>query len=382
MIKDSDILPVRNTNTGFTMKFSVSKESLSAGLQKVLSVISSRSPIPVLSNVLVAARKDTLYLTATDLELSVRVSIAANVSREGETTLPAKFTASVVREAPADEVQVSLGANETTEIVSGAAYFSVRGISAEDFLSMPSAEGGQALTLDQKLLKTMLLRTGYAASGDESRPILNGVLLRFKEGRLSAVATDGRRLALVEQDVEVDGHVALDLVIPSKAIMELVRSLGDEGKVGIRATASQVIFETEDLTVYSKLLDGEYPNYAQVIPRAADHRMVLERELFMNAVRRVALMTSAKSNSVKLTFRKNQVEIAASSVDIGEARETVPVKYDGTEMSVTFNPVLLAEPLRYLVSDEIFLEISSPTSPGVIKTDEPFLYVIMPMMIS
>ncbi len=364
------------------MKFTASKEKLSAGLQKVLTVINPRSPIPVLSNILVAAQQDAVHLTATDLDLSVRVSVEANVAEFGETTVPAKFTASIVREAPADEVQIELGANETAEIVSGSAFFSIRGISANDFPALPTAEGGQALAVDQKLLKAMLQRTGYAASTDESRPILNGVLLRFKEGRLSAVATDGRRLALVEQDVEVDSQVALDLVIPSKAIAELIRSLGDDGQVRIRATASQVIFDTDNLTVYSKLLDGAYPNFAQVIPAPADHRIVLERELFMNAVRRVALMTSEKSNSVKLVFQKNRVVITASSVDIGEAREEVPVKYDGAEISVAFNPTLLAEPLRYLVSDEIFMEISSPTSPGVIKTEEPFLYVIMPMMIS
>lgn len=364
------------------MKFSVSKEKLSAGLQKVLTVISARSPIPVLSNILVVAEKDGIHLTATDLDLSVRVSMEANVAREGETTLPAKFAASIVREAPAEEVQVVLGANETTEIVSGSAFFSIRGISAEDFPTLPTAEGGQALTVDQKVLKAMLQRTGYAASTDESRPILNGVLLRFKEGRLSAVATDGRRLALVEQDAEIDGQVTVDLVIPSKAIAELIRSLGDEGQVRIRATASQVIFETDNLSVYSKLLDGAYPNFAQVIPAQSDNRMILERELFMNAVRRVALMTSEKSNSIKLLFQKDRVEITASSVDIGEAREIVPVKYDGPELAIAFNPNLLAEPLRCLVSDEIVMEISSSTSPGIIKTDEPFLYVIMPMMIS
>ncbi len=364
------------------MKLSVSKEALLDGLQKVLTVIGSRSPIPVLSNVLFAARDDQLHLTATDLDLSVRASVPANVAKVGAVTLPAKFVAGIFREAPSAEIAIEVSDGVTAHIAAGSATYLLRGISADDFPPLPSADGARSVTVGQKVLKTMLQRTGYAASTDESRAILNGVFLRFKAGRLTAVATDGRRLALVEQDVEVEGDGGLDLVVPSKTITELVRSLGDDGEVKVRANANQVVFETATLSVFSKLLDGTYPNYLQVIPSQTGVRISLERELFMNAVRRVALMTSDKSNSVKLTFGHNRVEITASSQEVGEARETVPLKYDGPEIGIAFNPGLLIEPLRYLAADEIFVEISSSTSPGVLKTDEPFLYVIMPMMIS
>lgn len=364
------------------MKLSVTKEALLDGLQKVLTVIGTRSPVPVLSNILFAARDGKLYVTATDLDRSVRAVVPARVEREGSTTLPSKFISGIIREAPSDEIELELGANEVTSITAGSALFILRGLSADDFPPLPTMEGGRVVAVEQKLLKTMLLRTGYAASTDESRAILNGVLLRFKAGRLAAVATDGRRLALVEQDVEVAGDFSLDLAVPTKTISELVRSLGDEGEVRIRASANQVVFETDTLSVFSKLLDGTYPNYSQVIPTQAPIRIPLERELFMNAVRRVALMTSERSNSVKLSFGRNRLEILAASADVGEARETMPVKYDGESISIAFNPALLTEPLKYLAADEVFLEISTPTSPGVLKTDEPFLYVIMPMMIS
>ena len=364
------------------MKFAVEKEPLLEGLQKVLAVISPRSPIPVLANVLLQAEGEILQLTATDLDLSVRVSVPATVSEPGATTLPAKFIASIFRDAPDARIEVESLTNDSCAIASGSAHFVVRGISADDFPPLPAADGGRSVSLEQKILKTMLQRTGYAASTDESRLILNGELLRFKDGRLTAVATDGRRLALVEQDIELTSEAQLDLVIPSKTITELVRSLGDEGEVRIRSTVSQVLFESEGLVIYSKLLDGAYVNYTQVIPAQSNTHIAVERELFLNAVRRVALMTSEKSNSVKLVFGGNRVEITASSVDIGEARESVPVKYDGEEIGIAFNPNLLIEPLRVLVMDEVYVEISSPTSPGVLKTDEPFLYVIMPLMIS
>jgi len=364
------------------MKFSVNKDVLLDGLQKVLTVILSRSPIPVLSNVLFTTRGDHLYLTATDLEMSVRAAVPAAVAEEGAITLPARFVAGIFREVPSAEISVEVREGVAAQITSGSASFLLRGITAEDFPPLPSSEGARAVSVEQKTLKAMLQRTGYAASTDESRAVLNGVLLRFNSGRLTAVATDGRRLALVEQDVEIADDVSMELAVPSKTIMELVRSLGDEGEVRIRAGANQVVFETDTLSVFSKLLDGKYPNYLQVIPSQAGVRIPLERELFLNAVRRVALLTSEKSNSVKLTFGHNRVEITASSVDVGEAREVVPIKYDGEEIGIAFNPGLLTEPLKYLVADEVFMEISSPTSPGVLKTDEPFLYVIMPMMIS
>jgi len=363
------------------MKFKIGKEPLMTALQKVSAAVSVRSPIPVLSNILLSAGNGQVCLTATDLDMSVRAVTPAAVEKAGETTLPAKILPSIVHDAPTTEMEFELMENETTRILAGSAVFMLRGISAVDFPPLPSPGDARPLAVAQKVIKTMLQRVGYAASTDESRRVLNGTLLRFKDGRLTAVATDGRRLALIEHELDTGPGDALDLVVPTKSVNELVRSLGEKGEVRIRSTSNQAIFEAEDFQIYTKLMEGVYPNYTQVIPSQSSIRIVLERELFMSAIRRVALMTNEKSNSVRLNFGKNRVDVTASA-DIGEARETVPLKYDGEEISIAFNPGLLIEPLKYLVSDEIALEMSNPTSPGVIKTDEPFLYVIMPMMIS
>jgi DNA polymerase-3 subunit beta len=364
------------------MKLKVNREDIAAGLQKVQSAISGRTTLPVLANILFDAREGALWLTATDLELTVRARVNAEVSKAGATTLPARRVSGIFRDLPGAEVEMDMGDRNSVAIRCGGARFRLNGISEEDFPPLPAFEGAKSYVLDQKLLKGMLQRSGYAASTDETRPVLNGVLLSFRDEKATVVATDGRRLALVEQEVEFPKDAEGDLVLPTKTVNELLRVLGDEGSVKIEATAAQVSFDAGASAVFSKLVDGSYPNYRQVIPAQCDVRVSIERELLLNAVRRVALLTSDQSNSVKLTFSKNRLEISASTPEVGEASETLPVKYTGKEINVSFNPEFLVDPLKNLVSDEVHFELTDDVSPGVLKTDEPFLYVLMPMRMS
>ena len=233
----------------------------------------------------------------------------------------------------------------------------------------------------------MLRTTGYAASTDETRYVLNGVMLGFKNDKLICVATDGRRLAMVEQEVEFPKESEGDLVIPSKTVDELCKTLGDEGPLSIQATENQISFEFASanggkMLVVSKLIEGTYPNYKQVIPAQCEERITIEKESLFNAVKRVALMTNDKGNSIKLSLKNNGVEISANTPEVGEAQETIPVKYTGKDFSIAFNPEFLMDPLRAIASDEVFLEITDDLSPGVIKYDAPFLYVLMPMRMS
>lgn len=364
------------------MKFTVAKDVLVDALQKVSAGVAARSTMPVLQNFLFATGQGIVHLAATDLDLSIRATIPAAVDVPGATTLPSKLTPTIVREAPSAELTFELRDNEVTRIRAGSAVYQVRGISADDFPPLPSVGDGRPVSVDAGVLRNMLQKVSYAASTDETRRILTGTFLRFRNGRMTAVATDGKRLALVEQDWDAEAADALELVLPSKAVNELIRSIGDEGSVRIRTTANQAVFETDTLMICTKLVEGTYPNYSQVIPGPGPIRVSIERELFQSAVRRVAIMTSDKSNSVRLTFTRGRLAISASSPDMGDAEETLAVKYDGDEFSIAFNPTLLTDPLRYLVSDQVSLEMSTPTSPGLLKADEPFLYVIMPMMIA
>lgn len=364
------------------MKFSVSKEKLLAGLQTVQNVVSTRTTLPILSNVLLQATGSQVRLTTTDLDVGVSGAIDAQVEREGATTLPARRLANIVRELPAAEVQVDIDSKNVASIRCGQSFFKILGLPEEEFPPLPRFEEARSFTLSQQALRDALKKTSYAISTDETRYVLNGILFSFKENKLTMVATDGRRLALVDLEVEFPRSQEADIIVPTKCVTELTRLLGDDGEVKMNIAENQVAFEVGSTLLVSKLIEGNYPNYRQVIPGEAKERITLERELFLNAVHRVSLLSSEKSNSVKLVFSKNNIEIAANTPDVGEAKESLAVNYKGREFSIAFNPEFLQAPLRNLSNDEVFLDLIDEMSPGVIKIQSPFLYVLMPMRIS
>ena len=364
------------------MKFSVSKEQLLAGLQTVQNVVSTRTTLPILSNVLLQVADGKVRLTTTDLDVGVSGTIDAQVDKDGGTTLPARRLASIVRELPAAEVQIDVDSKNVASIRCGQSFFKIMGLPEEEFPPLPKFEGAKTFTLSQAALRDALKKTSYAISTDETRYVLNGILFSFKENKLTMVATDGRRLALVDLEVEFPQSQEVDIILPTKCVTELSRLLGEEGDVKMSVGENQVAFEISGTLLVSKLIEGNYPNYRQVIPGEAKERITLERELFFNAVHRVSLLSSEKSNSVKLVFTKNNLEIAANTPDVGEARESIAVPYKGRDLSIAFNPEFLQAPLKNLTNDEIYLDLIDEMSPGVIKVQTPFLYVLMPMRIS
>lgn len=364
------------------MKFHVSKEKLLEGLQQVQSVVSTRTTLPILSNVLLQGEGTTLQMTTTDLDVGVRCSVEAGIDVAGATTLPAKRLFTIIRELPNTEITFETDAKNAASIRSGQSFFKILGLPEEEFPPLPKFEGAKTFTLPQQALKDAFKKTSYAISSDETRYVLNGIYGAFKENKLTLVATDGRRLAMVDLDLEIPPESEGNVIVPAKAINELQRLLKDEGEIKISLGENQVAFELNGTLLVSKLIEGNYPNYRQVIPGEAKERIPLERETFLNAVRRVSLLTSEKSNSVKLIFTKNNIDIAANSPEIGEAKESLAVKYGGKDFTIAFNPEFLMAPLRNLSNDEVFLELIDEMSPGVIKIDTSFLYVLMPMRIS
>lgn len=364
------------------MKFSVSKEKLLAGLQTVQNVVSTRTTLPILSNVLLQAANGQVRLTTTDLDVGVSGTIDAQVEKDGGTTLPARRLATIVRELPAAEVQIEVDSKNVATIRCGQSFFKILGLPEEEFPPLPRFEEAKSFTLPQQALRDALKKTSYAISTDETRYVLNGILFSFKENKLTMVATDGRRLAMLDLEVEFARSQEAEIIVPTKCVTELSRLLGDDGEVKMSIAENQVAFEVGGTLLVSKLIEGNYPNYRQVIPGEAKERITLERELFLNAVHRVSLLSSEKSNSVKLVFTKNNIEIAANTPDVGEAKESLAVSYKGREFSIAFNPEFLQAPLRNLTNDEVYLDLIDEMSPGVIKIQSPFLYVLMPMRIS
>ncbi len=363
------------------MKIVISKDAVMSGLQMVHGVVNVRPTLPVLSNVLFQAQDEKLWMTTTDLEVTMRCAVEAKISKGGATTLPARRLLSIIRELPADNIEIEVDEKNSASISCGASFFKILGLPEDEFPAIPKYDGGTTFTVDQKVLKEMLQKTFYAASNDETRFILNGTYVSFKGNKMTLVATDGRRLALTEHEMEFPKESESEAIIPTKAVNELLRVLKDEGTVKIHMTKNQAGFEVNDVLLITKLIEGTYPNFKQVIPGQCEHRIPIEREAFLAALKRVALLTSDKASSIKLTFGKNKLKISAQSPDIGEAHETVPIKYMGKEMVVAFNPDYIMEPLRNLMTDEIFVEMTDELSPGVIKCDVPFIYVLMPMRV-
>lgn len=374
------------------MKFKINRDHFANGLAQVLNVVGSKATMPILSNVLIEAEKDQISLTTTNLDLGIRCKIKAEVKETGAVTLPVKRLAGIVRELPNVDVTVDGSPNHQVKLTSGGSTFRIMGIGKEEFPPLPEFGDEKSFSLEQGELTTMLRSVAYAQSSDETRYILNGVYFNFKEGKLSLVATDGRRLALVAKEMEVPAESSGAIILPAKTVSELLRLLDKGEKLRINFNDRRAAFEidtdkesgglVDSIYLYSKVVEGNYPNYQQVIPKETHQRIKLERELFLQCVHRAALVCSEKANSVKIKLTSNLLEITAQSPDFGEAHESMAIGYSGPELQVAFNPQFIMDPLRALTKDEVFFELKDEVSPGVFKTLESFICVIMPVRLS
>ena len=369
------------------MNLTITKDQIIHGLQAVQNVVSTRTTLPILSNVLLVADGNLLKLTATDLDVTVSCAVEAQVKKGGSTTVPVKKLFGIIRELNNNEIELEVDEKNNCSIRSGASFYKVNGLAAEEYPPMPNFKDEKKVTLKQETVKSMMRKTSFAISTDESRYVLNGIFMSLKDHKLTMVATDGRRLALVDEEVDVTEQSQGEFIVPAKAVNELNRLLQATGEIEIKYSDNQAAFNLKDekgfsILIISKLIEGNYPNYRQVIPGDAKERVSLMREEFLHALRRAEIMTSEKSNSVKLAFTKNNLAITANSPEVGEARESIAVNYKGKDMAIAFNPKYMIDPLNALAEDEVFFELIDELSPGVLKINGPFLYVVMPMRLS
>jgi DNA polymerase-3 subunit beta len=369
------------------MNLTIGKEQIINGLQAVQNVVSARTTLPILSNVLLRAEGERLELTATDLDVTVASSVEAKVKKPGAATVPVKKLFGIVRELASSEIDLEVDDKNVCSVRAGASFYKIHGLSADEFPPMPKFKEEKKISLSQEKVKGMMKKTSFAISTDESRYVLNGIFISLKDHKMTMVATDGRRLALVDEEVDVSEKSQGEFIVPAKAVNELNRLLTEQGEVELRYTDNQASFTLKDdkggsVLLVTKLIEGNYPNYRQVIPSEVKERISLVREEFLHALKRAEIMTSEKSNSVKLAFGKNNLAITANSPEVGEARESIAINYKGKEMAIAFNPKYLIDPLNALANDEVFIELIDELSPGVLKINGPFLYVVMPMRLS
>src|ERR1700750_1018455 len=266
------------------MKFSATKEKLLEGLQQVQKVGRTRTTLPILSNVLLQADGNEVHLTTTDLDVGVRGSFEANVEKAGATTLPARRLFNIIRELPSSEIQIDIDGKNAASIRSGNSFFKILGLPEEEFPPLPKFENAKVVTIPQKTLRDGLRKTSYAISTDETRYVLNGVLFRFKDNKLTLGATHGRRLAMVEIELEFPRSHEADFIVPTKAVTELQRLLTDDGDIKVSMGSGQIAFDLNKTLLVSKLIEGNYPNYRQVIPSEAKQKIKLEHKTLLNSL--------------------------------------------------------------------------------------------------
>jgi DNA polymerase III subunit beta len=361
------------------MKLKVSKEKLSLSLQKVNSIISSRSTLQILGNVLLEAEDNKLILSTTDLDIRIKTEIEAEVSKHGKTTLPARKFYEIVRELSGDKVDLEKNDNHIT-IQCGNSNFRLLGLSPADFPLPLEVASIRQFTVSQIEMARMLNLISYAVNQDDSRKALSGILFSISENNFTSVATDGRRLALVEKTMDNFTGKDGEIILPVKSANELIRLLGKTGNVKVDIAENMITFTLDDSTVMtSKLIDENYPNYKQVIPVSFSRNIELPRENFAAVLRRVSLVVSERSFFVKICFSHNKLELSATSTDVGESHDSIEIEYDGPETTVSFNPTYLLDPLNRLDSDNIVMKMNDGYSPVALSNEDGFLYVIMPM---
>ena len=364
------------------MKIKIIRSKFIEGLKKVQNIVPGKGSLQIIQNAMLDASDGKLNLITTDIDISIKSTVDCEVVEAGATTLPVKLLFSTISSCAEGVVELETDIQERARISAGSAAFKLSGMNVADFPALPAAEDAFAYTLPQATLREMLRKTSYAVSQDETRKTLKGVLMSFKEGKLTMVATDGRRLALVEHEIEFPAAAEKDIILPSKVVAELQRSLSGDGEVKITIEKTQVAFNLGETQIYSKLLDEIYPNYRQVIPQSCKERIDVDRKLLLDAIDRASVMMMEESSSTRLTFDSNQLLVSSVAADIGEAKDIVPIKYSGEKIEIVFNPSYVKDPLKAIDDDEITIELNNGSSPAVIRCSVPFLYVMMPLRIN
>ena len=364
------------------MKFKIVRSKFLEGLKSVQNIVAAKGSLPILQNVLMEAGENRLVMTTTDLDISIRSSVECEIVESGATTLPVKLLFNSISKAAEGEIVVEVDDKERATITAGSAKFKLAGLPEADFPRLPKDEDAYAYEIPQATLREMFRKVSYAASQDDTRRTLKGVLMSFKDSKLTMVATDGRRLALVENEIEFPKDVEKDIVLPSKAVQELQRSLNGEEIASVMIQKTQVSFKLGNITVYSKLMDDVYPNYRQVIPKETVEKITIDRQLLLDALDRASVMTMDEAHSTKLIFSEGKLTVTSAASDIGEAKDEVAIKYAGEPIEIIFNPSYVMDPLKAIDDDEITINLNNGHSPAVIKCSIPFLYVPMPLRIS
>jgi DNA polymerase-3 subunit beta len=367
--------------SGTTLTATCSRDELASALALVARALSSRSAVQVLSGILLRADEGRLTLAATDMEISLRASISGEVTGDAAVVVPGRLLTDLVRLLPADSVTLAHEEGEGVLAVTSGGHSSRLNVySAEDFPRLPPLEVSLQRLEAAALLET-IEKVGRAASRDESRPVLTGVLVRFEGDQLIMAATDSYRLA-VKETALTEASPELDAIIPARALQELARLAAGEEYVEVGVHENYVIFSAGDAWLTSRRIDGQFPNYKQLLPEAFEAEITLEREQLLEVVRRAGVMAQ-RNAPLRLRFADGELTISAQTQDVGEATESLAIDFGGEEIEIGFNPDFLRDGLEAVSSDTIQFKLINRLRPGLIASpDESFWYLIMPIRLA
>jgi DNA polymerase-3 subunit beta len=368
------------------VKISLDRDSLLAQLQTVSRVASTRSAIQALSGVQLAVNASGGELRATDMDVGLRVPLEAEVIREGTVVLPARLIVDVVRSLPAASVTLELrSAEQDVELVSGNATFHIRTLRSEDFPPFPEPDTDSAVELPADAFVSTALKVAGSASRDETRPVLTGILVSASERELRMVATDSYRLSVKETTLEAPLSSGFEVNVPARALQELARLVshaeGERLQVSVRQ--NQVLFTLGRTILSSRLIDGQFPNYRQLLPESFEHELRLAGGEFTDVVRRMSLLAQ-KNAPLRLSFTAGELTVSAQTPDVGEAQESMPVAFQGETLEIGFNPEFLRAGLEAIDEGDVLLKLISPLRPGLIEAGDGsgFRYLIMPIRLN
>lgn len=369
------------------MQVTCLKEELFKGVQLVQNAISPRSTLPVLSNILLEGGTEGLRLSSTDLEVGIRCQVKADIRTSGATTVPARTLGDFLRTLDdGRELEIKVDDTQRMEIRSGKDKCILIGLPKDDYPVLPEFSQERSFVMERGLLREMIKKTVFAVSTDETRYVLNGVDFIMEKGKVTLVSTDGRRLAYIQRDLG-DKKAVVNAIIPTKAVNELARVLsGDEkdGEVQVGFTENQVTFKFKNTVILSRLIEGHFPNFEQVIPKSHEIQIKFNNRQLMNATQRAAVGTMEKGGSVRYSLAKGKLKISASAQGRVEVEAELDIAYNGPAFAIAFNPSYIVDVLKAIESEDVLLELSTPLNPGVIRPvgDENYKYVIMPMQLS
>jgi DNA polymerase III subunit beta len=374
-----------DTVVGTTMKLTCGRDELAEKLQLAGRGVSTRTNVQILAGIMLRAAGSQLHLSATDMEISLRVSLDAQVEDEGAVVVPGRLLVDIVRLLPAGDVTIAHRAEEgVAELTCGSASYKLHTYAAEDFPRLPEIDPETAFTVDKEAFVETIARVSRSSSRDESRPVLTGILVRFEGSKLVMAATDSYRLSVKETALDTGPGQELEAIVPARALAELSRAgqAGEPGTISIGVQENQIVFGIDDIWLTARRIDGQFPNYKQLLPETFEAEISLPRDEFLEIVRRASLMAQRKS-PLRLRFESGELTVSAQTQDVGEARESLPISYSGDTIEIGFNAEFLRDGLESVGDDAVRFKLISPLRPGLILGEsDDFLYLIMPIRLA